>query len=148
MNRKTILTIVILLSVFTTIIKAGDKEDVMSAVQSTIDLFNKHDVNSYFSNFTADNTEFSYVISPLRYDAKGWRGFIEGTTSLAYVNYHEQDFQVQVYNGNTAVVTGYYTFTWMEKGQPMNYQSGRASMVMIKQDGKWHTAHMHFSKMF
>ncbi len=148
MNRKTILMIVILFPVFAAFIKAGDKEDVMSAVQSTMDAFNKHDVNAYFSNFVEDNTEFPYVVSPLRYDAKGWRGFIEATTSLAYVNYREQDFQVQVYNGNTAVVTGYFTFTWMEKGQSMNYQSGRASMVMVKQNGKWMIAHMHFSAMF
>jgi hypothetical protein len=36
----------------------------------------------------------------------------------------------------------------MEKGGDMNYQSGRASMVLVKQDGKWLTVHMHFSEMF
>ena len=95
-----------------------------------------------------DNTEFPYVVSPLRHDAAMWKNFIEGTASLAYVNYHQQDEQVQLYNGNTAVVTAYFTFTWMEKGGQMNYQTGRASMVLVKQNGKWMTAHMHFSKMF
>jgi len=127
---------------------AGEKEDILASLNSTIEAFNKHDVKAYFANFVSDNTEFPYVVSPLRHDAAMWKNFIERTTSLAYVNYHQQDTEVQIYNGNTAVVTGYYTFSWMEKDGQMNYQSGRASLVLVKQDGKWMTAHMHFSKMF
>lgn len=127
---------------------AGDKEDVLALVSKNIDAFNKQDYKAYFSNFVSDNTEFPYVMSPLRHDASMWKNFIEGTAALAYVNYHQQDSEVQIYNGNSAVVTGYYTFSWMEKGGQMNYQSGRASMVLVKQDGKWLTAHMHFSAMF
>jgi ketosteroid isomerase-like protein len=140
--------IIILLALFVSNSFAGDKEDVMKALNANIEAFNKHDVKTYFSNLVADNTEFPYVVSPLRHDANMWRNFIEGTTSLAYVNYHQQDTEVQIYNGNTAIVTGYYTFSWMEKGGQMNYQSGRASTVLVKQDGKWMTAHMHFSAMF
>jgi len=127
---------------------AGDKEDVQTLVTATAESFNKHDFKTYFSYFVEDNTEFPYVVSPLRHDAAMWKAFIEGTGSLAYVNYHGQDFQTQIYNGNSAVVTSYYTFTWMEKGGQMNYQSGRATMVAVKQGGKWLIAHMHFSKMF
>ena len=127
---------------------AGDKEDIQTAVVKTIDAFNKQDYKTYWSYFVDDNTEFPYVESTLRYNASDWKGFIEGTAALAYVNYHEQDYQFQIYNGDAAVVTGYYTFTWMEKGGQMNYQSGRASMVLVKKDGMWKTVHMHFSKMF
>jgi ketosteroid isomerase-like protein len=134
--------------VFITSIYAGDREDVQAALEKATDSFNKKDYKTYFSLFTDDNTEFPYVVSPLRHDAAAWKGFIEGTASLAYVNYHQQDSQIQIYNGNSAVVTGYYTFTWMEKGGTMNYQSGRASSVLVKQNGKWLTVHMHFSKMF
>ena len=88
------------------------------------------------------------MVSPLRHNADMWKKFIEGTASLDYVNYHQQDSEVQIYNGDAAVVTGYYTFSWMEKGGKMNYQSGRASIVLVKHNGKWMTAHMHFSKMF
>ena len=127
---------------------AGDKEDVQSVLNKTIDALNKHDIKTYFSFFVDDNTEFPYVVSPLRYDAAMWRNFIEGTTQLAYVNYHQQDTQIQIYNGNSAIVTGYYTFTWMEKGGHMNYQTGRETIVAVKLGGKWFVAHMHFSKMF
>lgn len=127
---------------------AGDKEDLKALAEQTAEAFNKQDYKTYFSYFTDDNTEFPYVVSPLRHDAAMWKSFIEGTASLAYVNYHGQDFQIQVYNGDAAVMTSYYTFTWMETGGSMNYQSGRATLVAVKQNGKWLVAHMHFSKMF
>lgn len=148
MKHFKLVALLILFSVIAGSTFAGDKEDVLATLNSTIEAFNKHDFKSYFSTFVADNTEFPYVVSPLRHDASMWKNFIEGTSSLAYVNYHQQDSEVQIYNGNTAVVTGYYTFSWMEKGGQMNYQSGRASMVLVKQASKWMTAHMHFSKMF
>ena len=148
MKHFKLVTIIFLLAVFGSSTFAGDKEDVLALVSKNTDAFNKQDYKTYFSNFVNDNTEFPYVVSPLRYDAAGWKAFIEGTASLAYVNYRQQDEQVQLYNGNTAVVTAYFTFTWMEKGGQMNYQTGRTSMVLVKQDGKWMTAHMHFSKMF
>ena len=142
------ITVLCLFLSFSANIFAGDTEDVLALVSKNIDAFNKQDYKTYFSNFADDNTEFPYVVSPLRHDAAMWKNFIEGTASLAYVNYHQQDEYVQIYNGSTAVVTAYYTFTWMEKGGQMKYQSGRASMVLVKQGNKWMTVHMHFSKMF
>ena len=139
---------IFLIILFTSSTFAGDKEDVQSLINSTAESFNKHDFKTYFSYFVDDNTEFPYVVSPLRHDATMWKTFIEGTGALDYVNYHGQDFQIQIYNGNSAVVTSYYTFTWMEKDGQMNYQSGRATMVAVKLGGKWLVAHMHFSKMF
>jgi len=148
MKHFKLFAIIFLFTVLAGSTFGGDKEDVLALVSKNIDAFNKQDYKTYFESFVSDNTEFPYVVSPLRHDAAMWRSFIEGTASLAYVNYHQQDEQVQIYNGNTAVVTGYFTFKWMEKGGQMNYQSGRASMVLVKQDGKWMTAHMHFSAMF
>ena len=148
MKHLKIISVVFLFFVFASSALAGDKEDVQSLINVTAESFNKHDFKTYFSYFVDDNTEFPYVVSPLRHDAAMWEAFIEGTGSLAYVNYHGQDFQIQIYNGNSAVVTSYYTFTWMEMGGQMNYQSGRATMVAVKQGGKWLIAHMHFSKLF
>ena len=148
MKHLKLISVVFLFFVFASSALAGDKEDVQALINSTAETFNKHDFKTYFSYFVEDNTEFPYVVSPLRHDAAMWKAFIEGTGSLAYVNYHGQDFHIQIYNSNSAVVTSYYTFTWMEKGGAMNYQSGRATMVAVKQGGKWLVAHMHFSKMF
>ena len=148
MKHLKLISVVFLFFVFASSALAGDKEDVQSLINVTAESFNKHDFKTYFSYFVDDNTEFPYVVSPLRHDAAMWEAFIEGTGSLAYVNYHGQDFQIQIYNGNSAVVTSYYTFKWMEMGGQMNYQSGRATMVAVKQGAKWLIAHMHFSKMF
>lgn len=82
--------------------------------------------------------------SPYRID----RHAVEVYIALEVVRYHQQDNLIQIYNGNTAVVTGYYTFTWKPKGEELKTQSGRASMVLVKQGGKWLTVHMHFSKVF
>ncbi len=146
-NLKVLLVLFISL-MFLSSAYAGDKEDVQALVKNTAEAFNQHNFTTYWTYFTDDNTEFPYVVSPLRHDAAAWKAFIEGTASLAYVNYHEQDYEVQVYNGDAAVVTGYYLFSWMEKGGQMNYQSGRATMVAVKKNGKWLIAHMHFSEMF
>ena len=148
MKHFKLFAVIFLLAVLAGSTFAGDKEDVLALANNTAEAFNKHDFTTYWSYFTEDNTEFPYVVSPLRHDAAMWKNFIEGTANLAYVNYHGQDFQTQIYNGNSAVVTSYYTFTWMEKGGQMNHQSGRATFVAVKQGGKWLIAHMHFSKMF
>jgi ketosteroid isomerase-like protein len=148
MKLSKSLGFILLLGVLVSNTLAGDKEDVLATVDKTIELFNKHDFQTYFSSFADNNTEFPYVVSPLRYDAAMWKEFIEGTASLEYVNYHQQDVLVQTYNGNTAVVTGYYIFKWKPKGAELNTQSGRASMMLVKENGKWLIVHMHFSKMF
>lgn len=127
---------------------AGDKEDALATMNRAVEAFNKHDFKTYFSLFADDNTEFPGLVSPLRDDAAAWKSFIEGTATLEYVNYHQQDEQVQLYNGNAAVVTGYFTFTTKEKAGEVHSNSGRASIFLVKQDGKWKTVHMHFSRMF
>lgn len=127
---------------------AGDKEDVEATLVKTIEAFNNQDYKTYFSAFVDDNTAFTTVGSPLRFDAKAWKEFIEGTSQLQYVNYYQQDNVIRIYNGDTAVISGYYKFKTMPKGGELNTQNGRASMVLVKQGGKWMTVHMHFSKMF
>jgi len=148
MKHFLLTMIIFLIAMFSSNVFAGDNEDVLSTLNGTIEAFNKHDIKTYFSYFVDDNTEFPYVVSPLRHDAVMWKNFIENTAYLEYVNYHQQDSQIQIYNGNSAVVTGYYTFSWKEKGGQMTYQSGRATIVAVKQNGKWLIAHMHFSEMF
>ncbi|MGB5893154.1 MAG: nuclear transport factor 2 family protein, partial [Ignavibacteriaceae bacterium] len=89
---------------------AGDKEDVEATLVKTIEAFNNQDYKTYFSAFADDNTAFTTVGSPLRFDAKAWKEFIEGTSQLQYVNYYQQDNVIRIYNGDTAVISGYYKF--------------------------------------
>jgi uncharacterized protein (TIGR02246 family) len=148
MKTLKVLVVLFLFLLVTSSTFAQDKEDVLAVVNNALEAFNQHNLATFFSYFTTDVSVFTYVVSPLRHDAADFKSFIEGTTSLAYVNLHQQEYQVQIYNADAAVVTGYFTFTWMEKGGQMNYQTGRVTTVEVKQDGKWLIAHMHFSKMF
>ncbi len=148
MSRIKSLSFALLLVLLTGNAVAGDKEDIKAANDKTLKAFNSLDYASYFAGFVEDHTDFPYVVSPLRHDAAMWRAFIEGTANLEYVNYHQQDEQIQVYNGNAAVLTAYYTFTSKPKERPAEYQTGRASVMYVKVKGEWLVAHMHFSKMF
>ena len=148
MSRIKSLSFVMLLVLLTGNAVAGDREDVKTANDKIVEAFNSQDYASYFAGFVEDHTDFPYVVSPLRHDAAMWKAFVEGTATLEYVNYHQQDEQIQVYNGNAAVLTAYYTFTSKPKEGPAEYQTGRASVTYVKVKGRWLVAHMHFSKMF
>jgi ketosteroid isomerase-like protein len=127
---------------------AGDKEDVAAAVNKVIKDFNVKDYPAYFAAFTSDFDAFTTGTTPLRYDAASWKVFIEGLSKLAFVDYQQQDNVIRILNGNTAVVSGYYVFKVMPQGGTMVVENGRASIVMVKQSGKWLIAHNHFSKLF
>jgi len=88
MKHFILTAIIFLFALFASNAVAGDKEDVQTLINTTAETFNKHNFKKYFSNFVDDNTEFPYVVSPLRHDAVRWKAFIEGTRSLAYLNYH------------------------------------------------------------
>ncbi|MGB5511228.1 MAG: nuclear transport factor 2 family protein [Woeseiaceae bacterium] len=148
MSKIKSLSSVLLLLLLTGSAMAGDKEDIKAANSKTLVAFNSQDYAAYFAGFVEDHTDFPYVVSPLRHDAAMWKAFVEGTSNLEYVNYHQQDEQIQVYNGNAAVLTAYYTFTSKPKEGPAEYQTGRASVMYVKVKGQWLVAHMHFSEMF
>jgi uncharacterized protein (TIGR02246 family) len=148
MKNLKVLTILFLFFLVTSSVYAGDKENVQAALENNIKAFNSQNYKAYFDAFADDNTEFTTVSSPLRFDAKAWKAFIESTASLEYVNYSQQDNVIAIYNGDTAVISGYYTFKTMPKGGELNTQNGRASIIMVKKNGKWLTVHMHFSELF
>ncbi len=148
MKNYKLLAVIFLLVILAGSTFAGDKEDVQATMNNIGNAFNSHNFKAYFDAFTDDYTVFTAGGTPLRYDASAWKDFIESTASLEYVNYSQQDNVIQVYNGNAAVVTGYYVFKNKAKGGKLNTETGRASTFMVKKNGKWLIAHMHYSKMF
>lgn len=58
-------------------------------------------------------------------------------------SYQMLDPQVQVV-GNTALLTYYFTFAGVSGGKEIS-QSGKITMVFVKQDGKWRALHAHVS---
>ena len=134
---------------FSVNIFAGDKEDVAAVVKNVADSFNSKDYQTYFTYLADDLEVFTGVSTPLLHIGKThWVNFIKGFESLPMVSYNQQQNSVRVYNGNTAVVNGYFVFTVVGNDGNVTNQSGRNSTTLIKQNDKWLIVNLHFSSMF
>ena len=134
---------------FSVNIFAGDKEDVAAVVKNVADSFNSKDYQTYFTYLADDLEVFTGVSTPLLHIGKThWVNFIKGFESLPMVSYNQQQNSVRVYNGNTAVVNGYFVFTVVGNDGNVTNQSGRNSTTLIKQNDKWLIVNLHFSPMF
>ena len=134
---------------FSVNIFAGDKEDVAAVVKNVADSFNSKDYQTYFTYLADDLEVFTGVSTPLLHIGKThWVNFIKGFESLPMVSYNQQQNSVRVYNGNTAVVNGYFVFTVVGNDGNVTNQSGRNSTTLIKQNDKWLIVNLHFSPLF
>ena len=128
---------------------AGDKEDVQTVLNTAFGAFNNKDYQTYFTYLADDLEVFTGVSTPLLHIGKAhWMDFINGLGSLPMVTYNQQQNSIRVYNGNTAVVNGYFVFTVVGNDGNVTNQSGRNSTTLVKQNGKWIVVNYHFSKMF
>ena len=128
---------------------AGDKEDVEAVIKKAYDAFNSKDYQTYFTYLADDLEVFTGVSTPLLHVGKThWMEFINGFGSLPSVTYNQQQNSIRVFNGNTAVVNGYFVFTVVGNDGNVTNLSGRNSTTLIKQNGNWLIVNYHFSKMF
>jgi uncharacterized protein (TIGR02246 family) len=142
-------TFVFLVAAFAGNTFAGDKEDAEAVIQKTVEAFNSKDYQTYFTYLADDLEVFTGVSTPLLHIGKtNWMNFVNGLSSLPMVNYKQQQNSVRIYNGNTAVVNGYFVFTVVGKDVNVITQSGRNSTTLVKQNGKWLVVNWHFSPMF
>ena len=150
MNRAIkLFTFVFLLAAFAGNTFAGDKEDAEAVIQKTIEAFNSKDYQTYFTHLADDLEVFTGVSTPLLHIGKtNWMNFVNGLGSLPMVNYKQQQNSIRIYNGNTAVINGYFVFTVVGKDGNITTQSGRNSTTLVKQNGKWLVVNWHFSPMF
>ena len=149
MKKLKYISILFLFTLFASSTFAGDKEDVEAAAKNAADAFNSKDYQTYFSYLADDLEVFTGVSTPLLHIGKThWVNFIKGFESLPMVSYNQQQNSVRVYNGNTAVVNGYFVFTVVGNDGNVTNQSGRNSTTLIKQNDKWLIVNLHFSPMF
>jgi uncharacterized protein (TIGR02246 family) len=128
---------------------AGDKEDVGAIINKAWDAFNSKDYQTFFT-YSADDFEmFTGVSTPLLHIGKPhMMEYVNSFSSLPLVTYNQQQNTIRIYNGNTAVVNGYFVFTVVGKDGNVTNQSGRNSTTLVKQNGKWLIVNIHFSPMF
>ncbi len=128
---------------------AGDKEDVGAVINKAWDAFNSKDNQTYFTYLADDLEVFTGVSTPLLHIGKPhWMEFVNSFGSLPLVTYNQQQNTIRIYNGNTAVVNGYFVFMIVDKDGSVTTQSGRNSTTLVKQNGNWLIVNYHFSPMF
>jgi uncharacterized protein (TIGR02246 family) len=146
---KSIFVILFLFAIWTGSTFAGDKEDVNAVVNKAWDAFNSKDNQTYFTLLADDLEVFTGVSTPLLHIGKPhWMAFVNSFGSLPLVTYNQQQNSIRIYNGNTAVVNGYFVFTVVGNDGNVTNQSGRNSTTLVKQNGKWLIVNIHFSPLF
>ena len=149
MKKLKYISILFLFAVLASSTFAGDKEDVDTVVNKAWDAFNSKDNQTYFTLLADDLEVFTGVSTPLLHIGKPhWMAFINSFGSLPLVTYNQQQNSIRIYNGNTAVVNGYFVFTVVGNDGNVTNQSGRNSTTLVKQNGKWLIVNIHFSAMF
>jgi uncharacterized protein (TIGR02246 family) len=149
MKKLKYISILFLFAILAGSTFAGDKEDVEAVTKNAADAFNSKDYQTYFSYLADDLEVFTGVSTPLLHIGKtNWMNFINGFESLPMVTYNQQQNSIRIYNGNTAVVNGYFVFTVVGNDGTVTNQSGRNSTTLVKQNGKWLIVNYHFSPMF
>ena len=134
---------------FSTNTFAGDKEDVEAVLKKAHSAFNTKDYSTYFTYIADDIEVFTGVSTPLLHIGKAhWMEFIKSFEPLPFVTYNQQQNSIRIYNGNTALVNGYFVFTVVGNDGTVTTQSGRNSTTLVKQNGQWLIVNYHFSKMF
>ena len=149
MRKLKYISILFLFAVLASSTFAGDKEDVNTVVNKAWDAFNSKDNQTYFTLLADDLEVFTGVSTPLLHIGKPhWMAFVNSFGSLPLVTYNQQQNSIRIYNGNTAVVNGYFVFTVVGNDGNVTNQSGRNSTTLVKQNGKWLIVNIHFSPMF
>ena len=123
--------------------------EARAAAEKSTAAFNSGDYKTLFT-YVADDVElFTGVYTPLLFVGKAqYMAFINGLASYAYVNLDERAQRCRAYGSETVLCNQYFVFTTVTKTGVTEVQSGRESVALVKQGGRWMIANMHFSGMF
>jgi uncharacterized protein (TIGR02246 family) len=124
---------------------AGDKEDVASATAKWAEVFVLDDPDPILSLYDTEGVLWG-TISPTRRDTPDALRdyFVKAFKALPGHKVTFGDQLIRVY-GNTAINTGYYTFSFVKDGNPTSLPA-RYSFVYVKRNGDWKIVDHHSSK--
>ena len=125
---------------------AGDKEDVAAAGAKWAAVFVDDNPDPILSLYDKEAVLWG-TLSPTRRDTPEAirEYFVKAFAALPGHKVVFGDQYIRVY-GNTAINTGYYTFSFMKDGQAKTLPA-RYSFTYVKQGGKWLIADHHSSAM-
>jgi uncharacterized protein (TIGR02246 family) len=125
---------------------AGPKEDVGATTAKWGETLAQNDPDKVLNLYAADAVLWGTLSPTVRADRTAIRDYFVGAFKVLpglKVSFGEQ--LIRVY-GNTAVNTGYYTFSYTKDGEPKTLPA-RYSLVFVKDGEKWMIVDHHSSAM-
>lgn len=131
---------------FTSAARAGDKEDVAAAAAKWADAFSAETPDRILALYDHDAVLWG-TLSPKRRDnPEAIRDYmVNAFKALPGHKVVFGDQLIRVY-GDTAINTGYYTFSYNKDGESQSLPA-RYSFVYVKRNGQWMIVDHHSSAM-
>ena len=147
-SRSATVAVVFVLSCFLSPLAAlaGPKEDVQAATMKWAETLGQNDPDKIVLLYATDGVLWGTLSPTLRSNRAGLRDYFVGAFKVLpslKVNFGEQ--LIRVY-GETAVNTGYYTFSYVKDGDPKTLPA-RYSFTFVKEGGNWMIVDHHSSAM-
>lgn len=125
---------------------AGDKEDVAAATAKWAEVFTDDNPDPILALYDQEAVMWGTLSPTRRDDPAAIRDyFVKAFKALPGHKVTFGDQSIRVY-GNTAINTGYYTFSFVKDGKPTSLPA-RYSFVYVKRNGDWKIVDFHSSKM-
>jgi len=149
MKKLLLVLVSFLLLNMNSMVQAGDKEDVLAAMnmwKQNLAVGTADDPSKILSLYAKDGILWGTISAKLRDNPALIKDyFVNAYKKLPKLTVEFIDPHVRVY-GNTAINTGYYTFSFEKNGE-MKTLPARYSFSLVKRDGKWLLADHHSSGM-
>ena len=125
---------------------AGDKKDVAAATAKWAEVFTDDNPDPILALYDKEAVMWGTLSPTRRDDPAAIRDyFVKAFKALPGHKVTFGDQLIRVY-GNTAINTGYYTFSFVKDGKPTSLPA-RYSFVYVKRNGDWKIVDFHSSKM-
>jgi uncharacterized protein (TIGR02246 family) len=129
---------------------ADDEADVAAAMNAWRDSLAKgtsEDPGEILDLYAEDAVLWGTISSKRRDDPTAIRDyFVNAYKALPGLTVTFEDPNIRVYGGDTAVNTGYYTFSYEKDGATQSLPA-RYSFTLVKRDGDWEIVDHHSSAM-
>ena len=149
MKKLLLVLVSFLLLNMTSMVQAGDKEDVLAAMnmwKQNLAVGTADDPSKILSLYAKDGILWGTISAKLRDNPALIKDyFVNAYKKLPKLTVEFIDPHVRVY-GDTAINTGYYTFSYEKDGE-MKSLPARYSFSLVKRDGKWLLVDHHSSGM-
>jgi uncharacterized protein (TIGR02246 family) len=139
-----VMTLAVSIGPLAAIASAGPQEDVMAATANWATVFDDDNPDTILPLYAKDAVLWGTLSPTVRSDAATIKAYFVGAfNALPKATVKFGDQLIRVY-GNTAVNTGYYTFSYVKDGETKSLPA-RYSLTFVKDGEKWLIVDHHSS---